>query len=73
MANKSNYKFYMCYTHTIDGKVGEAKIISADTDIVARVKAGGEFDRCENARIGILVKTEGRSETIVSSFERKVI
>ena len=73
MAKLSIYKFYCCYAHTIDGKLGTVQEFPAASDSYAQGVASAEFRKDENSHYGLLVKTDGRNETIVCTYEHKIM
>ena len=72
MAKTMIYKFYLTYTHTIDGKLGRTMEFPANNDTWARAIASKEFDEDENSHFGLLVKKDGRNDVIVSTFEHEI-
>lgn len=68
-----NYKMYLVYTHTINGKRGRTIEFPAKSDAYARGWGSAEFSKDENAHFGLLVRTDKRKDVIVSTIEYKTI
>lgn len=65
----SNYKMYIAYARTINGKVGRVIEFPAKSDAYAQGVGSGEFHKDENAHFGLLVKTSRSEDIVVCSYE----